>query len=68
MIVQFALRGLGVACVMRDFAAPSVERGELFELRFETSIPERAMELVTNEKLPLTSASAKFLELLEITT
>ena len=68
MIVQFALRGLGVACVMRDFAAPYLERGELFELHFETSIPERAMELVTNEKLPLTSASAKFLELLEITT
>ena len=68
LIVQFALRGLGVACVMRDFAAPYLERGELFELHFETSIPERAMELVTNEKLPLTSASAKFLELLEITT
>ena len=49
MIVQFALRGLGVACVMRDFAAPYLERGELFELHFETSIPERAMELVTNE-------------------
>ena len=66
MIVQFALRGLGVACVMHDFAAPYLASGELFELHFETSIPERAMELVTNEKLPLTSASAKFLELLEI--
>lgn len=65
MIVQFALRNLGVACVVRDFAQPYLERGELFELHFETELPNRYMELVTNEKLPLTSASAKFLELLE---
>ncbi len=64
MIVQFALRNLGVACVVSDFAQEYLDRGELFELQFETVIPERAMELVINEKLPLTSASAKFLEML----
>ena len=66
MIVQFALRNLGVACVVRDFAQPYLDNGTLFELRFESGLPPRQMELVTNEKLPLTSASAKFLELLLI--
>lgn len=66
MIVQFALRNLGVACVVRDFAQPYLEAGTLFELRFESSLPAREMELVTNEKLPPTSASAKFLEMLKL--
>ena len=66
MIVQFALRNLGVACVVRDFAQPYLEAGTLFELRFESILPAREMELVTNEKLPPTSASAKFLEMLKL--
>ena len=66
MIVQFALRNLGVACVVRDFAQLYLEAGTLFELRFESSLPAREMELVTNEKLPPTSASAKFLEMLKL--
>ena len=66
MIVQFALRNLGVACVVWDFAQPYLEAGTLFELRFESSLPAREMELVTNEKLPPTSASAKFLEMLKL--
>lgn len=64
MIVQFALKNLGVACVVRDFAEPYLESGELFELQFEREIPKRGMYLVTNEKLPATSASSKFLEIL----
>ena len=66
MIVQFALRNLGVACVVRDFAQPYLEVGTLFELRFESILPAREMELVTNEKFPPTSASAKFLEMLKL--
>lgn len=65
MIVQFALKDLGVACVVRDFAQEYLKSGELFELEFESGIPDRAMYLVTNEKLPVTSASLKFLEMLK---
>ncbi len=64
MIVQFALKNFGIACVVRDFAEEFLEDGLLFELQFDTEIPARPMYLVTNEKTPVTSASAKFLELL----
>ncbi len=66
MLVQFALKNLGVACVVQDFAQEYLERGELFALEFETDIPGRGMYLVTNEKLPVTAASAQFLELLKV--
>lgn len=64
MIVQFALKNLGIACVVRDFAEEFLGDGSLFELQFETTIPEREMYLVTNEKIPVTSAAANFLEML----
>ena len=58
MIVQFALRSLGVGCVMREFATEYLENGQLFELRFNKLIPKRHFCLVSSGKNPQ-SASAK---------
>lgn len=64
MIVQFALRNLGVGCVVRDFAKGYLEDGRLFELRFNMIIPKRHFCVVTNPKNPLTVAAKNMLELL----
>lgn len=64
MIVQFALRNLGVGCVMRDFAEEYLEDGRLFELRFNMIIPKRHICVVTNPKNPLSAAARNMLELL----
>lgn len=64
MIVQFALRNLGVGCVVRDFAGEYLEDGRLFELRFNMIIPKRHFCVVTNPKNPLSAAARNMLELL----
>lgn len=64
MIVQFALRNLGVGCVMRDFAKEYLEDGRLFELRFNVIIPKRHFCVVTNPKIALSAAARNMLELL----
>lgn len=64
MIVQFALRNLGVGCVVRDFAGEYLEDGRLFELRFNTIIPKRHFSVVTNPKNLLSVAARNMLELL----
>lgn len=64
MIVQFALRNLGVGCVVRDFAKAYLEDGRLFELRFNMIIPKRHFCVVTNPKNPLSVAARNMLELL----
>ncbi len=64
MIVQFALRNLGVGCVMRDFAREYLEDGKLFELRFNMIIPKRHFCVVTNPKNPLSAAAKNMLALL----
>lgn len=64
MIVQFALRNLGIGCVIRDFAMEAVESGRLFELRFNKMIPKRQFCVVTSRKAPLGVAAGKLLEIM----
>ena len=64
MIVQFALRNLGVASVVKDFAEDYVESGLLFELRFNKIIPKRSFCVVQNTKVPMPAASRKLLEIM----
>lgn len=61
MIVQFALRGLGIGSVVRDFAAEYLEDGRLFELRFNKIIPKRQICVVRNGKAPVSRAAEEFL-------
>lgn len=65
MIVQFALRNLGIGCVVRDFAAEALESGRLFELRFNKMIPKRQICVVTGRKMSVSVAAGKLLEIME---
>ena len=65
MIVQFALRNLGVGCVVRDFAKEYIESGMLFELRFNKIIPKRQFCVVRSMKEPLSMAAEALFQLLE---
>lgn len=64
MIVQFALRNLGIGCVVRDFAQKEIASGKLFELRFNKIIPRRRICVVTNRRLPVSAAANALLRLL----
>lgn len=64
MIVQFAVRNLGIGCVVKDFALPFIESGKLFELRFNKIIKKREICVVTDRKIPASMAAKKLLTLL----
>lgn len=64
MIVQFALKSLGIGCVMRDFASEYIEDGTLFELRFRTPFPKRYFCLAVNESATLSTAASKLVEMI----
>lgn len=65
MIVQFALRSLGVGSVVRDFAAEYLEDGRLFELRFNKMIPKREICVVTDAGGPISRAAEELLKTIE---
>ncbi len=66
LIVQFALRNLGVGSVMKEFAKEYLESGKLFELRFNKIIPKRQFCVVTHTGNPLSAAARNFLEMLNL--
>lgn len=65
MIVQFALRNLGIGCVVEDFARQQLENGELFQLEFEKPIPKRDMCLIIDKRVTMSVAALRLKELLE---
>ncbi|MFA9378590.1 MAG: LysR family transcriptional regulator [Lachnotalea sp.] len=64
IIVQFALRNLGVASVVREFARKYIERGELIELKFNERIPKRNFCIIMDENSPLSAAAQKFIDMI----
>lgn len=64
LIVQFTKRNLGIGCVVRSFAEKLIADGELFELKLKTPLPERHICIVTQDKMPISPAGKKFLNLL----
>jgi len=66
LIVQFAARGLGVGCVVKNFAERLLEEGELFEIKLKTPIPERDICIVTLDRIPVSPAGKKLLGMMNI--
>ena len=67
MIVQFALRNLGVGSVVRDFAKKELDSRELIELKLEEQLPQREFFVVTEEKGSSSLAAQELLRMLSET-
>jgi DNA-binding transcriptional LysR family regulator len=65
LLVQFARRGLGISCVVRNFAEDDIRNGSLFELRLKEKIPSRQIGVIKLRGVPLTAAANRFMELLQ---
>jgi LysR family transcriptional regulator, cyn operon transcriptional activator len=66
LLVQFAKRGLGIACVVRNFAEEELKQGNLFEIKLKEEIPCRKLGVVCIKKVPLSAAAKKFIELMHL--
>lgn len=66
MIVQFALRSLGIGMVVKSFAEKYLETGELFELQLKSKIPTRNFCLIEEERYPKSAAANKLLSMLKL--
>ena len=64
MLIQLAVRNLGIASVISDFAEEQIRDGRLFTLQFDRPIPEREFCIVSNERTPMAAAAEKLYEFL----
>lgn len=64
IIVQFALRNLGIGSVMSEFAKKYIEEGTLFELFFDRKIPKRHICIITSDKNSVSTAARELLNMM----
>ena len=64
MVVQFAVRNMGIGCVAEDFAREKIGAGELFCLEFEEEPPGRQICVATCLRSPVSPAGRRLLEML----
>lgn len=64
IVVQFAVRNLGIGCVVEDFAKEELDSGKLFKLKFDKQIPEREICVISDGKVPMSKAASALLDLL----
>lgn len=62
LIAQFAARGMGVGGLVRHFAQPLLDSGQLFELSLSPAPPPRSICLVFDSRAPLSHAARRLLE------
>jgi len=64
LLVEFARIGLGVAHVLLESAAEVIAREELFRVEVAETMPLRKLGIVAMEKVPLSRAAERLVELL----
>lgn len=63
MIVQFAIRNLGIGYVMSEFADEYIRQGILFPLQLTEEIPKRQFCIITDKNSPISTAAKTLLSL-----
>lgn len=64
MIVQFAIRNLGIGYVMSEFAQSYIKSGQIFALTFRSPLPKRQFCVITKKGSPLSTAARELLHML----
>ena len=64
LIVAMAKKGMGIACVSREYISEEIEKGELTELNVTPAMPARLTGVIVNKDRNYSFALAEFLKLL----
>lgn len=65
LVLEFARSNLGIACVTKEFSKDYLQRGLLYELTLQESIPPRSIGMCYLKTVPLSRALTKFVEIIE---
>lgn len=66
LIVEFTMEGLGVACVIEEYVQKELKNNTLFKLNVQEKIPLRKLEVVVKKDMPLSTATSRFIDLIQI--
>ena len=64
LVVDFACRGIGIGCIVEEFARDAIKSGRLKEIPLKKPFPPRSFIVAHLKKLPLSSGAKHFLSML----
>jgi len=62
LLIDFALTGLGIACVVRDYVEKELTEGTLVLLSTKVPVPSRKIGISYSSRLPITDSMERFLK------
>lgn len=66
LLIEFAKIGLGVSCVIREFALESLQSGELVEIPLTRNVPKRQIGLCFLKDVSLSICARRFIQMLNL--
>ena len=64
LVVEFAKRGIGIGCIVDEFAKKDIAEGRLAEIPLTDPFPPRSFAVAYLEKTPLSAGAKHFISLL----
>lgn len=66
LLLEFAKINLGISCVIKEFSQEYLNSGKLYEMQMIDEIPKRSIGICYLKRIPLSPASARFVDTLEL--
>lgn len=63
LMIKFALKGMGIGCVPREYAQKYLDSGELFELDVRPALPVRGVGIALPKFVPASFAVKQFVDM-----
>lgn len=64
LLTQFSKKGMGIACVVKNYVQKELKENLLYEVPVKEKIPQRTIGVVIKKGIPISSAAEKFIELI----
>jgi len=62
LLLEFAMRGIGVSSIVEDFASDAIRAGKVVKLPMQEEIPPRRISVAYLKKLPMTAAAKQMVD------
>lgn len=66
LIIEFTIKGLGVACVIEEHVQKELKNNSLFKLNIQEKLPPRSLRVIVKKDMPLSTAASKFIDLMGV--
>lgn len=65
LLLEFAVRGIGISSIVEDFALDAIHRGQVIRLPMEEEIPPRRFFVAHLRRMPMSAAARRMMDRLE---